>query len=139
MILVDTNIISEIWRPNPNQYVLSWLESQLREAVFVSAITLAEIHYGIARTPEGYNKARMADSALKLEKETFNGRVLGFDSRCALQFGLVRASREKMGRPINFPDSAIAATAITYGLVLATRNVKDFEGLEMKIVNPFEP
>jgi toxin FitB len=139
MILIDTNVVSEVWRNTPNSHVVSWLESQLREAIFISSITLAEIHFGIAKSPDGHNKSRMSDSAVRLEVETFNGRVLAFDNRCAIQFGLARASREKMGRPINFPDAAIAATALTYGLTLATRNTKDFEGLDLKLINPFAP
>jgi toxin FitB len=139
MILVDTNILSELWRPLPNSFVVQWLEIQPREGVFVSAITLAELHFGIARLDNGRNKARMLEAITKLGQETFEGRVLGFDSRAAAHFGAIRASREKAGRPINFPDAAIASLTVTYGLTLATRNTKDFDGLNIPLVNPFEP
>jgi toxin FitB len=139
MILIDTNVISELWRDRPDRNVGEWLEYQPREGIFVSSITLAELHFGIVRLDEGRNKLRMSQSIAKIERETFDGRVLNFDNRTAVHFGIVRAARELMGRPINFPDSAIAATAVTHGLTLATRNIKDFEGLNIALINPFEP
>jgi toxin FitB len=139
MILVDTNVISELWRDRPNSRVVEWLEYQPRESIFVSSITLAELYFGIVRLDDGRNKLRMSKSIARIERETFAGRVLSFDNKTAVQFGIVRAAWERMGRPINFPDSAIAATALTYGLTLATRNIRDFEGLDLELINPFEP
>jgi toxin FitB len=139
MILIDTNVVSELWRDRPDRNVAEWLEDQPREGIFVSSITLAELHFGIVRLDEGRNKLRMLQSIAKFERETFDGRVLNFDNRTAVHFGIVRAARERIGRLINFPDSAIAATAVTHGLTLATRNIKDFEGLNIALINPFEP
>jgi toxin FitB len=138
MILIDTNVISELWREKPSFAVSRWLKAQGSESVYMSAVTLAEIHFGAAKLPFGIRRSELMIAVTRLEQETFKGQVLVFDSRCAAAFGLVRSSRERMGRPISFPDAAIAATAITHGFALATRSIRDFEGLDLKLINPFE-
>ncbi|MFM9974799.1 MAG: type II toxin-antitoxin system VapC family toxin [Beijerinckiaceae bacterium] len=138
MILIDTNIISELWREKPSSGVSHWLQAQDSTGVFISAITLAEIQFGIAKLPVSIRRSNLVVAVTRLEQETFSGQVLPFDNRCAAPFGLVRASREQMRHPISFPDAAIAATALTHGLTLATRNIRDFDGLDLMLVNPFE-
>lgn len=137
MILLDTNIISEMWRERPSVNVAQWMDSQASISLFTSAITLGELSYGAQRLPEGRRKEHFMSAIAALETKTFEGRVLPFDRHCALAYGHVRTAREFLGRPILAADAAIAAIAITHGLKLATRNIKDFGELEIELINPF--
>jgi toxin FitB len=137
MILLDTNVISELWRPKRNIDVERWIDSQPTSTLFVSAITIAELHFGASRLPDGNRKSLLFSVIDKMVTDTFVQRILPFDARCAGAFGQMRAERERLGRPIVFADAAIAATALTYGLSLATRNLRDFEGLGLALIDPF--
>ncbi len=138
MILLDTNIISEFLKPVFDRNAATWLDAQDRDVLYVSAITIAEVAYGVSRLQNGNRKTRLESNVRRVESEDFAGRVLVFDDIIAWQSGDVRARRERMGRPISLADAAIAATAITYSLALATRNIRDFDGLDLMLVNPFE-
>jgi len=139
MILLDTNIISEVWRQHRNIHVERWVDAQPRRMLFLSAVTLGELHYGAQRLPDGRRKDLLLTVIAELEQSTFAGRILPFDTRCSDVFGRLRAERERMGRPINVADAAIAATALTFKLSLATRNTRDFDDLGLDLINPFEP
>lgn len=138
MILLDTNIISEIWRQKRSIHVERWIDARPTATLFISSITLAELQFGAYRLPDGRKKDTLFKVIAEMATDTFVQRILPFDSRCSNAFGRLRAERERIGKPIIFADAAIAATAITYGLSLATRNTRDFEDLGLDLINPFE-
>jgi toxin FitB len=137
MILLDTNVISELWRSKRNMGVERWIDLQPTATLFVSAITMAELHFGVCRLPEGSKKNVLLSALEKMTTDTFAQRILPFDARCTRAFGHLRAERERAGRPIVFADAAIAATALTYGLRLATRNLRDFDEIGLDLIDPF--
>jgi toxin FitB len=138
MILVDTNVISEIWRPERSLTVQKWLDTQQSGRLFISAITMGELYLGALRIADGRRKTNLLTMISELESGSFAGQILDFDIRCSKAYGRVKFQRERIGRPVLAADAAIAATAITHGLSLATRNIRDFEGLDLKLINPFE-
>lgn len=138
MILLDTNVLSELMRPTPEQRVQEWLDRRPTEDFWVSAVTVAEISLGIALLPDGGRKAALADVANQMFKEDFVGRCLPFDQGAAETYGEIVASRTRRGRPISVEDAQIAAIATTNRLALATRNVPDFEEIDgLLTINPW--
>jgi toxin FitB len=137
MILVDTNVVSELWRPQPEALVVHWFDRTPDESLHLSAVSLGELHFGIMRLPEGRRKEAFAESLRRLQTEKFVGRFVAFGQNCSTAYGVVRTLRERAGRPIDAADAAIAATALTFGMSLATRNVRDFDGLGLDLINPF--
>jgi toxin FitB len=138
MILLDTNVISEFLKPEFNQNAALWLEAQDRGALYLSTVTIAEIAYGVSRLQDGKRKTRLEEKIRQITREDFAQRVLPLDGVSAWCSGEIRVRRERVGKPVSLADAAIAATAITHGLSLATRNIRDFEGLDLKLINPFE-
>jgi predicted nucleic acid-binding protein len=119
--------------------VRQWLDSQEQRDLFLCAPVIAELHYGIARLPEGARRDRLTEWVRRVEEEEFLDRILPFDRSAAHEFGRVMTVRRRLGRRLGGPmDALIATIALTHGAVLATRNVHDFEGLGLEIVNPFE-
>jgi predicted nucleic acid-binding protein len=138
MILLDTNILSELMKPKPNEHVVDWLDEQLKESVFISAITRAEIELGIGLLPEGQRKQKIQAISGNVFAE-FTDRCLAFGEMAAVQYGQLVAYRTQKGRPITVEDAQIAAIALVAGLKLVTRNVKDFEEIpELDVINPWE-
>jgi predicted nucleic acid-binding protein len=137
-ILLDTNVLSELMRPKPAPEVLDWFEQQQGAAFFVCAITRAEILLGIALLPAGKRRSGLAATAEQVFTEDFAGRSLPFDDGCAAEYALLVASRIRQGQAISTEDAQIAAIALTHALPLATRNGKDFKGIEgLTVVNPW--
>jgi predicted nucleic acid-binding protein len=137
MILLDTNILSELMRREPQAAVVTWLDAQPRKQLCLSAVTRAEIELGVAVLPEGLRKQTLREAADRVFK-AFTGRCLPFDEAAAARYGEIVAHRLRAGRPICVEDAQIAATALVGGLVLATRNVRDFDGIEgLALVDPF--
>lgn len=137
MILLDTNVLSELMRPQPDPAVVAWVDSHAGEAR-VCAVTLAEISLGIALLPEGRRRDALAQATRQMFQEDFAGRCLPFDARAAEIFGQVVAERRRKGRPISTQDAQIAAIALAHGDGLATRNVDDFLGIAgLEVVNPW--
>ena len=137
MILLDTNIVSELMRPAPSQAVMSWLAAQPAASLFISAVTEAELRYGVMLLPEGRKRAELVAAIEGMLAEDFTGRILPFDSAAALAFAGIAAGRRQAGRPISQFDAQIAAITRSRGAELATRNVADFEGCGVEIINPW--
>ena len=136
MILLDTNILSEVLRPLPDIRVERWLDSQPDASLFTSAITEAELWLGVALMPLGHRRTALAVAIRTILADDFSGRILPFDSPAAA-FADVLASRRRSGRPMSQSDAQIAAIARSRGMTAATRNVRDFEGCGITVVNPW--
>jgi predicted nucleic acid-binding protein len=137
MIILDTNVVSEILKPLPSHTVADWLVSQESSNVFTTVITQAEILYGIEALPAGRRKNDLAVATGKLFDRLFLGRVLSFDEESARQHARIRASRKSAGRPIAQFDAMIAAIATVHRAVLATRDTSDFERCGIRLINPW--
>ena len=137
MLVVDTNVISEAFRPEPDARVKAWLEAQPPASVFTTAISQAEILYGIALLPKGRRQAALLTAAVMMFEEDFRGRVLPFDSEAATIYAALASVRRQGGLPIAFADAQIAAATQSRGGRLATRNVRDFADCGIDIVNPW--
>lgn len=138
MILLDTNVLSELMRPRPHADVLHWVNDQLSSTLFTSAITRAEIELGVALLPEGNRKQTLTGLARAVFAK-FPQRCLSFGEVAAVHYGNVVAGRLKAGRPISVEDAQIASIALANGLRLATRNEKDFEEIpDLVVINPWQ-
>lgn len=138
MIVLDTNVLSEVLRPEPEPRVLAWLDQQPANSVFTTAITQGEILYGIRLLADGQRRRKLWDTAAAIFDDDLDGRVLSFDSDAAGHYAQIAASRRATGRPISQFDATIAAISRSYGATLATRNTKDFEGCGIDVVNPWD-
>lgn len=137
MILLDTNVLSELMRPQPNPVVVTWVNAQSSVA-WVNAITQAEISLGIALLPDGKRRDAFAAAARQMFEEDFAARCLPFDSVAAEQFARLVAERRRIGRPITTQDAQIAAIALANDMPLATRNTGDFEAIPgLALVDPW--
>jgi toxin FitB len=137
MIIVDTNIVSEMMRAVPEPIVLRWFSRQADEDLKVTAITLAEILYGIELLASGKRRDALRAGAEKMFGVVFAGHILTFDDKAARAFAVIASSRRKQGRPISDFDAQIAAIARAHGATLATRDTDDFEGCGLRLVNPW--
>ena len=137
MIILDTNILSELMRPIPNMRVVHWLDEEDQDSINITAITVAEILYGIARLPEGRRKNSYSTVAFEMFDEDFAGRILPFDEEAATYYADLVAENERVGRIIHSADAQIAAICQQNKARLATRNVKDFEHLGIDIIDPW--
>lgn len=136
-ILLDTNVLSELMRAKPAAEVLTWFGRQQNASYFVSVIARAEILLGIALLPVGKRRDRLALAAEQMFKHDFPGRTLPFDDNCAAEYSLLVAGRIRRGHSISTEDGQIAATALSHDLSLATRNGKDFKGIDgLTVLNP---
>lgn len=133
--LVDTNVLSEPSKPQPDAKVVAWLRENESE-LYVSAVTIGEIRRGIERLPEGTRKSQLLQW-LKALCDCMKGRILSFNTSTAHVWGQLKAKWEKDGVVIPSLDSQLAATAHRHRLTVVTRNVKDFANCGVKIVNPF--
>src|SRR5450755_841032 len=138
MIILDTNVLSELMRPKPSANVLRWIEKQPEMEVFTTSITEAEIFYGIEILPKGKRRDLLTAVAEAVFAEDFSGRVFGFDSEAARLFSKIMSSRRASGRPISQSDAQIAAIAKVARAKLATRDVQDFEQCGIDVVNPWK-
>ena len=137
MILLDTNVLSEVLRPSPSEAVLHWLAAQRVESVYTTSITVAEVLYGIEVMAAGKRKTRLVMVIEKIFAEEFQDRILPFDVEAARAFSRIVAERESAGRPISQFDAMIAAIARAHRAPVATRNTGDFGGCGIRVINPW--
>lgn len=138
-ILLDTNVLSELMRPQPDVQVLVWFDLNTVAKYYTSAVTKAEILLGISLLPAGKRQTRLANAAAEMFSEEFAGRCLPFDEQSAKIYAELVAERTRAGHPISTEDAQIAAIALSNHLCLATRNGKDFNGISgLIVVNPWE-
>lgn len=138
MIVLDTNVLSELLAPSPSPKVLAWLAAQPSAAVFTTAVTEAEILYGLALLPDGRRRQALEAAVRPIFSEDLAGRVLAFDREAAESYAVIAARRRALGRPISQFDAQIAAIAVSRGASIATRNVADFAETGAPVINPWE-
>jgi len=137
VIVLDTNVISEVSRPRPSARVLDWMRSEPLTALFTTAITEGELRYGLALMAEGRRQRELEAVITAILDEDLGGRILPFDSSAAREFAGIAAMRRHAGKPISEPDARIAAITRSRGAALATRNTADFADCGLTIINPW--
>ena len=137
MILLDTNVVSELMRPSPNPKVLDWVARQGAQNLYTSAVNESELRYGVEILPAGRRRDRLFEEVDGMLREDFAGRILSFDSAAAQAYAAIAASRRAAGRPINHADCQIAAIARCRGAAVATRDVDGFDESEADVINPW--
>ena len=138
MIILDTNVVSEFMREQPDHSVVEWISKHKPIHLGVTTIAIAEIQKGLCRLPKGKRRTSLENSFMTFISEGFHGRIFSFDEDSAYAYGDIAAQREKAGFNIDAVDLMIAAIARTYKATIATRNMKDFEGCGIAIVNPWD-
>lgn len=137
MIILDTNVISELLRPVPDVNVLSWLGGLDGETVYITAITGAELLFGVEIMHDSRRRNDLAVAIEGILRDDFEGRILAFDSASAMAYAEIAARRRSSGRPISQFDCQIAAIASVQAATVATRNDADFEGCGIDVINPW--
>lgn len=138
MIILDTNIVSEPLKPEPSAAVLAWLDAQPVGSLFLTTISWAELLSGVATLPLGRRRTELHRALTQQVRPLFEDRVLDFDTAAAEAFATIHAAAKAAGNPIGFADGAIAAIAAARGFSIATRNVRDFHGTGVRVVNPWD-
>ena len=138
MIVLDTNVVSEMMRPAPDPSVLNWLNTQIAGELWLNSVVVSELLFSIARLPAGARKRQLAETFAAMLEQDFAGRILPFDLEAAVIYAELAAGCEAKGRPVEMADAQIAAICLAQGAKLATRNLKHFEGLGLVLVNPWD-
>lgn len=138
MIVLDTNVVSELMRAAPDPTVMNWVSSQPAPLLYTTSITQAEIMYGLRILPEGRRRTQLEAAVEQMFEEDFAGRVLPFDGAAARGYARIAADRRRRGRPISHFDAQIAAIAVLARAAIATDNVRDFDACGLKIFNPWK-
>jgi predicted nucleic acid-binding protein len=139
VIVLDTDVVSEVIRVEPNPEVIGWIDGLLDDEVFITAVTEAELLYGMEQLPDGKRKSALGGAIEEIVEDDFRDRVLPFDHGAASHYGRIVAGRERVGRPIAALDAQIASICAFWGATLATRNISDFVGTGIELVNPWDP
>jgi predicted nucleic acid-binding protein len=137
MIILDTNVLSELMRAKPDENVMAWLDSQNSQDLHTTAITVAELLYGVTRLAHGRRKTALRGAIESVLDGELAGKILPFDGGSARRYAMLVAEREAHGQPISSADAQIAAICHTHDAVLATRNGKDFEATGVRITDPW--
>ena len=138
MFVVDTNVVSELMRPRPDRDVVAWVDGRPINTLFVTVVTEAEIRAGIAMLPEGERRDGLAAAAERAFGAVFSARVLPFGRYAAKSYAVITATHRAAGRPISVADCQIAAIARSLGAAVATRDVNDFDGCDVEVINPWK-
>jgi predicted nucleic acid-binding protein len=137
MIVLDTNVVSEVMRVIPDSSVHEWYRRVPRSSLFVTAITEAEILSGIAVLPAGNRRSQLTARVLETFQKSFAGRIFAFDSESAPHYAEIVSGRRRLGRPISPLDAQIAAIARGKGMAVATRNIRDFAKCGVDLIDPW--
>jgi len=138
VIVLDTNVLSELMRPAPSERVVRWVAAQPATSLYTTSVTQAEILHGIMLLPSGRRRIALEAAAEAMFSEDFGGRVLPFGSEAAHPYARIAAERRRAGRPISHFDAQIAAIARSAGAEIATRNVADYDACGVQVINPWE-
>jgi len=138
MIILDTNVLSELMRPKPSPRVAAWVAKQPATELFTTSITEAEVFYGIELLTKGKRREGLLAAAEAMFAEDLAGRIFGFESDAARVFSKIAAHRRALGKPISHADAQIAAIAQVRGAKLATRNVADFDDCGLDVIDPWD-
>lgn len=137
MIVLDTNVVSELIRPVPSEQVLDWVDAQRTADLVITAVTLAELRVGVAVMPRGRRRNTVAQQIEEIFVEEFGASALPFDSDCSAVYAELIAGRRQAGRPIGALDAQIAAICVHNGASLATRNTRDFSECGVELHDPW--
>jgi predicted nucleic acid-binding protein len=138
MIVLDTNVLSEMMKASPSTSVAIWLAAQSATSLYTTALTQAEILHGVLLLPSGRRRSAIEKAAEAMFDEDFAGRILPFGSDAARLYARIAADRRRSGRPISHFDAQIAAIARSAGAAVATRNVADYHGCGIEVIDPWE-
>ncbi|OSZ72259.1 hypothetical protein CAP39_02585 [Sphingomonas sp. IBVSS1] len=136
--LLDTNILSELLKLNPDPIVSAWIDGQPRSSLFISSVTVMEIRFGLSRMPIGARRTAREAAFSAAMSVDFHKRILPLDQQSAEEAGRLAAARAAIGRPVGSNDTMIAGIALANGMGIVTRNIGDFHGLDVPLVNPFD-
>lgn len=137
MIVLDTNVVSEIMRPEPDLAVAAWISARPASSLFTTTVTQAEILYGVRLLPSARRRSRLEAAVDDMFRTDFAGRVLPFDQAAAHAYAEIAVARRRAGRPISQFDAQIAAIARSRDAGVATRNIADFEGCGIAVIDPW--
>jgi hypothetical protein len=138
MNLLDTNVISETMLDRPDSAVSAWVDAQPRNELWTASVVIAELLAGIETMPAGQKQLALREAVEDMVLDDFYGQILPFNLPAARHYAQILATRQKMGRPIREMDAQIAAIASAHGATLVTRDVNDFAGCNLTVVNPWE-
>lgn len=138
MIVLDTNVLSALMRATPEAVVVSWLDRQPAESIWITSITLFEARLGLALLPRGRRRQALDETFDRLLELDLENRVLDFDSAAATAAAALAAQRQKAGRAVDMRDTQIAGIALARRATIATRNVRHFQDLKIAVVNPWD-
>jgi toxin FitB len=138
MIVLDTNVLSELMKPAPAARVVNWMAAQPAPALYTTSITQAEILHGLMLLPRGRRRNALEGAAASMFAEDFGGRILGFGRDAAPRYAQIASDRRRAGRPISHFDAQIAAIARSASAAVATRNRADFEGCGLTVIDPWK-
>jgi predicted nucleic acid-binding protein len=136
VIVLDTNVVSELSRPTPDPTVVAWVDAQVDLAI--AAPALGALRFGVARLPEGKRRTALTEAIDQFVLDDLGGLVLAFDAACSDAYGPIVAARERAGRPIAIVDAQIAAICAVHDAVLATRSIRDFLDAGIELVDPWD-
>jgi predicted nucleic acid-binding protein len=139
VIILDTNVLSELMKASPAESVIGWVATQAPSSLYITSVTQAEILHGVLLMPSGKKRDAIHAASEAMFASEFNGRILSFDSPAAACYARIAADRRRKGHPISQLDAQIAAIALAARAAIATRNVADFAGCGVTIVNPWGP
>lgn len=137
MIVLDTNVLSALMQVRPDSGVVDWLDAQPAESVWIASVTLFEARFGLALLLQGRRRQAMERRFTQLLEEDLENRVLLFDQEAAVEASRLAARRRLAGRPVDMRDTFIAGIVVARRAILATRNIRHFDDLPIRVVNPF--
>ena len=137
MIILDTNVLSALMRPAPEQPVVTWLDRQPAESVWITSITVFEARFGLALLPQGRRRRALEAAFARLLEDDLENRVLDFDAAAATAAAALAADRQRAGRPADMRDTQIAGITLARHATLATRNLRHFSDLKVPAVDPW--